>query len=167
LTGFEAAFVPGLLQTPEYARAVIRGVHPALHEDEVAQRAEVRARRQAALAKRGTGLWMVLDEAVLHRTVGGEEVMHEQMQSLAQAAQRKNTVVQIVPFGAGAHPGSQGSFILMGFPDPDPDLVYVETLTGNLFLEKPEEVHNYRINFEHLIALALSPAKSLAMIATK
>jgi transcriptional regulator with XRE-family HTH domain len=165
LTGFESAFVPGLLQTQEYARAVIRGVHPTLPEDDVHSRAEVRARRQAALAKKpGTALWLVLDEAVLLRTVGSAEIMHEQMDSLVQTASRKNTVVQIVPFSAGAHPGSQGSFLLMDFPEPDPALVYVETLTGNLFLEKPDEVTLYRANFEHLIALALSPDDSLKKI---
>jgi transcriptional regulator with XRE-family HTH domain len=165
LTGFENAFVPGLLQTPDYARAVIRGVHPTLAEDDVHSRAEVRARRQEALAKKpGLALWLVLDEAILHRTVGGNDVMRAQMDRLVQAAESKTTVVQVVPFEAGAHPGSQGSFILMDFPEPDPALVYLETLTGNLFLEKPDEVALYRSNFEHLIALALSPTDSLKKI---
>lgn len=165
LTGFDASFVPGLLQTPEYARAVIRGVHPTLAEDEVHSRAEVRARRQEALAKKpGNSLWLVLDEAVLQRTVGGDDVMQGQVERLVQAANDKSTIVQIVPFGAGAHPGSQGSFMLMEFPDPDPTLVYIETLTGNLFLEKSDEVAQYRSHFEHIIALALSPAESLKRI---
>lgn len=165
LTGFESAFVPGLLQTPDYARAVIRGVHPILQEDEVHKRAEVRARRQESLARKsGHALWLVLDESVLQRNVGGDDVMQGQMDRLVQAASQKNTVLQIIPFGAGAHPGSQGSFILMEFPEPDPTLVYIETLTGNLFLEKPEEVSLYRSNFEHIIALALSPADSLKKI---
>ena len=165
LTGFENAFVPGLLQTPDYARAVIRGVHPTLQEDDVARRAEVRARRQEALAKKpGLALWMVLDEAILHRRVGGEEVMRAQMQRLAAEARKKNTIIQVMPFASGAHPGSQGAFIVMDFPEPDPALVYIETLASNLFLEKPEEVATYRSNFEHLIALALSPPESLKMI---
>jgi transcriptional regulator with XRE-family HTH domain len=165
LTGFENAFVPGLLQTPEYARAVVRGVHPTLPEEDVERRAEVRIRRQEALAKKpAVSLWMVLDEAVLHRTVGGPDVMHAQMQRLAAEAGKKNTVIQVVPYSAGAHPGSQGAFLVMDFPEPDPALVYIETLSGNLFLETPPEVQQYRSNFEQLIALSLSPAESLRMI---
>ncbi|MEV6494926.1 helix-turn-helix transcriptional regulator [Actinoplanes sp. NPDC051633] len=162
---FEPSFVHGLLQTPEYARALIRGLDPTLDEEDVARRAEVRARRQAALeGKANVALWMVLDEAVLHRKVGGDTVMQAQLEHLATMARRKDTVLQIVPFDAGAHPGSRGAFTLMEFPDPDPALVYIETLTGNLFLEKPAEVSQYRANFEQLIAQALSPQASLRMI---
>lgn len=167
LTGFEPSFVPGLLQTPEYAQALIRGLEPALHEDDVARRAVVRARRQETLAEREVQLWFVLDEAVLHRRVGGPGVMEEQMEALAAAAKRKTTTVQVVPFDAGAHPGSRGAFMVMEFPDPDPALVYIETRTGNLFLEKTEEVDLYRTDFEQLIAQAASPAESLKMIIAK
>jgi transcriptional regulator with XRE-family HTH domain len=166
LTGAETAFVPGLLQIPEYARALIRGVHPSLQEDDIASRAEVRARRQEALAKKGTALWMVLDEAVLHHAVGGPDVMRAQLDRLLQE-DSKRVVLQVVPFGVGAHPASMGSFILMEFPDPDPDLVYIETLTGNLFLEKPEEVALHRANLEHLIARAQSPAETRKMITAR
>jgi hypothetical protein len=164
LTGFEPSFVHGLLQTPDYARALIRGLDPSLHEDEVAQRAEVRARRQDDLARKSTALWMVLDEAVLHRIVGGPDIMRAQLDHLVETAQRKNLTVQIVPFGAGAHPGSRGAFMVMEFKEPDPTLIYLDTRAGNLFLEKPEEVAQYRADFERLIAQALSPAESISMI---
>jgi hypothetical protein len=166
LTGVEASLVPGLLQTPDYARALIRGVHPTLPEEDVAQRAEVRARRQDTLARKGTALWMVLDEAVLHHAVGGKEVMRAQLDRLLQE-DSKRVVLQVVPYSVGAHPASMGSFILMEFPEPDPDLVYIETLTGNLFVEKPEEVALHAANFKHLIARALGPAETRKMITEK
>ena len=166
LTAFNNAFVPGLLQTPNYARAVIRGVHPSLPEDDVTRRAEVRARRQESLAARGVMQWLVLDEAILHREVGGPKVMQEQLQRLSDEAARKDIILQIVPFSAGAHPGSQGAFMIMEFPPPDLPLIYIETLTGNLFLEKSEEVALYRANFQLLIAQALSPVDSLNLINT-
>lgn len=161
---FQNAFVPGLLQTPDYARAVVRGVHPTLDEAIVQRRAEVRARRQDALAQRGVTLWTVIDEAILHRAVGGEEVMQAQMQALVDAIDSKRAVVQIVPFASGAHPGSQGAFTVLSFPAPDPTLVYVETLASNLFIEEQEEVKVYQANFQHLVALSLSPHASLKMI---
>jgi hypothetical protein len=166
LTGAETAFVPGLLQTPEYARALIRGVHPDLPDDNVARRAEVRARRQDALAKKGTKLWMVLDEGALYHLVGGTEVMGAQLDRLLQE-DAKRVTVQVIPYSVGAHPASMGSFVLMEFAVPDPDLVYIETLTGSLFVEAPEEVALHRANFEHLIARALSPAETRKMITAK
>lgn len=167
LTGFEPSVVHGLLQTPDYARALIRGLDPNLHEDDVTSRAEVRARRQEALAKRGTALWMVLDEAVLHRMVGGPDIMRAQLDHLLKCAQTKTTTIQLVPFDAGAHPGSRGAFMVMDFPEPDPTLIYIETRGGNLFLEKPEEVALYRADFEQLIAQALSPAETIKMITAR
>ena len=166
LTGAETAFVPGLLQTPDYARALIRGLHPSLPEEDVSRRAEVRARRQEVLAAKGTALWMVLDEATLHHAVGGPDVMRAQLDRLLQE-DAKRIVLQVVPFSIGAHPASLGSFIIMDFPEPDPSLVYIETLTGSLFLEQPEEVALHRQNFEHLIARALSPAETRKMITAR
>ncbi|MFI5840508.1 DUF5753 domain-containing protein [Catenuloplanes sp. NPDC051500] len=165
LNAFDAAFVPGLLQTPEYARAVIRGVHRTMPEDEVAQRAEVRARRQEVLARKRTPLWMVIDEAILHRPVGGPEVMRAQLDALLDGDARR-VQLQVVPFGVGAHPGSQGSFVVMQFAE-DPDLVYIETLTGSVILESAEEVSLHSSNFEHLIALALSQADSRKLISAR
>ena len=92
--------------------------------------------------------------------------MRAQMERLVVEAGKKNIVIQVVPFSAGAHPGSQGAFLVMDFPEPDPALVYIETLSGNLFLETPGEVQTYRSNFEQLIALSLSPAESLKLIKT-
>ncbi len=167
LTAYDNAFVPGQLQTQKYARAVIRGVHPTLPEEDVTRRAEVRARRQESLAARSVMQWLVLDEAILHREVGGPEVMQEQLQHLSDQASRKDIMIQIVPFSAGAHPGLQGPFTIMEFPPPDLALIYIETLTGNLFLEKPDEVELYRANFQQLIAQALSPTDSLNLINSK
>ncbi|HEX8346574.1 MAG TPA: helix-turn-helix transcriptional regulator, partial [Actinoplanes sp.] len=165
LTDFEQAFVPGLLQTSDYARAVIRGIHPNLPMEDVESRAEVRVRRQGVLTKKNpVDLWAVMDEAVLHRTIGGADVMRAQMERLTTEAHKPNITIQVVPYGAGAHPGLQGAFVVMEFPAPNPALVYVETMTGELFLEKEAEVEQYLGNFKQLIALAASPTESLRMI---
>jgi transcriptional regulator with XRE-family HTH domain len=163
LTSFENVFVPGLLQTPDYARALIRGTRPTLTDEEVMQRAEVRARRQDSVTKKNTKLWMVLDEAILYREVGGPAVMKAQLDQLLEIDD-KRTIVQVVPFGAGAHPCAQNASVLMEFREADLAVVYIELLTNTVFLEKPEEVALHRDNFEHLIARALSPEDTRKMI---
>lgn len=165
LLTFEQGFVPGLLQTKEYARAVIQGIHPTLPRDDLDGRTEVRIRRQEVLTKQNpVSLWAVVDEAVFHRSIGSAEVMRAQMQRLAEAVEQPNVTLQVVPYTAGAHPGLHGAFVLMEFPDPDPALVYIETMAGELFLEKEADVEQYRATWQRLIAQALSPAESLKVI---
>lgn len=166
LVGVENTLVPGLLQTSDYARALMRGVHPPLHDEEVERRAEVRARRQESLARKGTEIWMVIGEAVLWNEVGGPDVMHAQLGQLLEE-DRKRITLQVVPFKVGAHPGSMGSFVIMQYPESDLDLVYIETLTSSAFLETEEEVAMHRRSFEYLIAQALSPDKTREMIAER
>jgi hypothetical protein len=109
-------------------------------------------------------LWAVIDEAVLHRPIGGESVMRAQLNHLAEKSDQPNITTQVIPFGAGAHPGLLGSFVVLDFAEPDPPIVYLDTMVGELFLEKDTDVERYRSMFQQLIAQALSPAESLKSI---
>jgi transcriptional regulator with XRE-family HTH domain len=165
LTTFEQGFVPGLLQTLDYSRAVIRGMEPTMPAEDVDSRAEVRVRRKGVLTRKNpVALWAVADEAVLNRPVGGAKVMREQLNHLVEAAGQPNITMQIIPFSAGAHPGLLGAFVVMDFAEPDPPIVYLDTMAGELFLEKEADVERYRATFQQLIAQALSPAESLKII---
>jgi transcriptional regulator with XRE-family HTH domain len=159
---YESQFIPGLLQTEAYTRALLDGSVPLLPADKVQPRIEARLQRQVALTKKPPlQLWAILDEAVLHRTVGGAEVMAEQLNRLIDAARQPHITLQVIPFDVGAHPGMSGPFAIMDFPDKaDPELVYTESMAGELFLERDSEVRRYATMFEHLRALALSPNDS-------
>jgi transcriptional regulator with XRE-family HTH domain len=160
LSNYETVFVPGLLQTQDYARAVIRGVVPAITDDQVDRHVEARMRRQDVFKRTDPmQLWAVIDEAAIRRQVGGPNVMHAQLQHLAEAAKAPHITIQAIPYEAGAHPGMPGSFVVMEFPDPsDAALVYTDSMAGDLFLEKESDVARYRATFQQLVAQALSPA---------
>ncbi|MBQ1076068.1 helix-turn-helix transcriptional regulator [Micromonospora sp. C31] len=163
---YESLFVPGLLQTENYARAVIRGVLPLATDADVQARVEARMQRQESLRKaEPLRLWAILDEAVLHRLTGGPAVMAEQLDALVSAAGQPNVTLQVIPFTSGAHAGMPGSFVVMDFPDPaDPALVYVDSMAGDLFLEREADVRRYTSTFEHLRATALDPTSSIKLI---
>ncbi|MEV6983211.1 helix-turn-helix transcriptional regulator [Sphaerisporangium sp. NPDC051017] len=166
LLNFESLFVPGLLQTEDYARAVIRGTLPMASRDEVDGRLEARMQRQALLVKdEPPHLWAVIDEAVLHRHVGGGKVMRAQLQRLHDAADQPNVTLQVVPFVGGAHPGMHGSFIIMQFERGNADIVYLESMTNDLFLESETDIKRYNLVFEHLRAVSSSPAATRALVA--
>ncbi|MCT2282258.1 helix-turn-helix domain-containing protein [Micromonospora chalcea] len=163
---YESLFVPGLLQTENYARAVIRGVLPLATDADVQARVEARMQRQESLRKtEPLRLWAILDEAVLHRLTGGPAVMAEQLNALVSAAGKPHVTLQVIPFTSGAHAGMPGSFVVMDFPDPaDPALVYVDSMAGDLFLEREADVRRYTSTFEHLRATALDPTSSIKLI---
>lgn len=165
--GYESQLVPGLLQTEAYADAAIAGNRPTLHPEDRRSRVEVRMQRKAALTKaRPLHLWSIIDEAVLHREVGGPAVMAQQLRTLVDEAEKPNIQLQVIQFSAGSHPGMTGSFVVMNFADPrDPVVVYIENRAGDLFLEKPEDVKRYAADFDHLRAMALNPADSSRLIA--
>ena len=166
LNGYDAEFVPGLLQTRDYALAVHRASLPTGTEEEIERYVSLRMERQD-LAKSPDGLqtWFVLNEAVLHRRVGGHAVMREQLAWLAEASVLPNVTVQVIPFGGGAHPGMDGQFSILGFPDAaDSNVVYIEYQTGALYLESAEEVSRYKLIFDHLRAQALPVDASRALI---
>jgi transcriptional regulator with XRE-family HTH domain len=163
---YESLFVPGLLQTEDYARAVIRGGFPSASRDEVERRVQVRMERQDVL--RGDNpleLWGIVDEAALRRQVGGRKVMHGQLGCLLEAAELPQVTLQVIPFGAGAHVGMPGSFVFMQFSDATiSDVVYIDSMAGELFLEAESDVRRYRLVFEHLRAVAESPGASRSLI---
>ncbi len=164
---YNAELVTGLLQTEAYARAVMAAAMRADGDEEIERQIAVRLERQKRLtATDAPTLWAVMNEAVLHRQVGGPAVMAAQLAHIGQLAARPNVTVQVLPFTAGAHPAMLGSFTLMQFPDPaDRDVVYLEAETGALYLEKPEDVARYSLMIDYLRAQALGPAESRALIA--
>ncbi len=159
--------VPGLLQTEAYARAVIRAVRPGYDEESVERRVAARLTRQKVLLDRVSPpqLVLVLNEAVLRRLVGDAHVMAAQLQALAAAAQRPQVTVQVLPFSAGAHAGLEGGFVLIEFPgETDPDVVYVEGIMGDLYLESVEEVKRYQSAFERIQVVSFESSESLTFI---
>ncbi len=165
---YESLFIPGLLQTPEYSRAMSQGVLPAATEPEIDERVQARIERQKLLdGPEPLQLWAVVDEAAVRRVVGGRQVMAAQLEHVLAMMKRPNVTVQVIPFDAGAHPGMPGSFIFLEFRDEgDPELVYVDAQAGDMFLESEDDLRRYRTMFDHLRASALSPARSADLIAS-
>ena len=166
---FDAVTVHGLLQTEEYARAVIdAGLMALWAPAETDRRVDVRMTRQRLLTRKPgpLRLWAVIHEAALRCQVGSPAVMRAQCAHLTELAGLPNVTLQVLPNAAGAHPGTAGTFSILEFPEPhDPAVAYVETLTGNLFVETDAEVHRYTLAFSQLSAMALSPEESQAFIA--
>ncbi|MFI9404191.1 helix-turn-helix domain-containing protein [Nocardia sp. NPDC052316] len=163
---YQTSTIPGLLQTMEYATAVIDTSMPKVEAAIMEDRARARMDRAANLTKEDPlELWVVMDEAAIRRTVGGPAVMHGQLDRLLQETKRKNVILQILPFDAGAHPGMAGSFTLLDFHDPaDPELVYVEGIAGDELIEGHPEIRRFGVIFDQLRAMALSPRDSAEMI---
>ena len=156
---YEIQFVPGLLQTREYARAVILLGHAGASAEEIDRRVELRAHRQQILARsQPPQLWAVIDEAVLRRPIGGVEVMKAQIEALIEASKHPNIRLQIIPFHAGGHAAAGGPFAILRFPEPElPDVVYVEQLTSAIYLDKREDVDHYAIAMERVCIDAEPP----------
>ena len=149
---YEVQFVPGLLQTQEYARAVINLGRTGTSDLDADQRVTLRMARQQVLHRpRALRLWAVLDEAVLRRPIGGADVMRGQIEHLITVTKMPNVTIQIVPFGAGGHAAAGGAFSILRFPDEQmPDIVYAEQLTSALHLDKREDVDRYLEAMERL-----------------
>jgi transcriptional regulator with XRE-family HTH domain len=163
---FQSTTVPGLLQTEEYARAMLESVVPEFSPERVDQLINVRLTRQQSLTREPPlQFWAVLDEPVLHRLVGGYRVMRDQLQRIVEAAQLPNVTIQIIPFTAGAHPAMESSFDILEFGTVAPSLVYVEGLIGYMYLERPQDLERYERVFERLRDMALSPQESIELMA--
>lgn len=164
---YAAELVPGLFQTADYYRAFMRTAPAAGDEEAIERKIAVRSGRQERLTSDDPPeCWAVLNEAAIRRVVGGTEVMRAQLQHITALADRPQINVQVLPFRTGAHPAMDGSFIILGFPEaPDPDVVYLESQTGSLYLEKLPEVDRYQAMFNHLVAKALGPEESIRLIA--
>ncbi|MEV5439860.1 helix-turn-helix transcriptional regulator [Streptomyces sp. NPDC052682] len=163
----ETTVVPGLLQTPEYARAVTKAAVEGLSEERLDTLVEVRLARQDVLrADPPLELNAVLDEAVLRREVGGPGVMARQRARLVEAARMPHVRLQVLPFAAGAHIGVTGPFVIFSFPDTsDLDVVVLDHLTSSVYLERKEDLQAYTEAFNALQIHALSPEDSLDFIA--
>ena len=167
LHDFQPSVVPGLLQTEDYARAVLRGAPRAGRAEDIDQKVALRMRRQAVLDQPGPPrVQVVLSESVLWVQVGGAAVMRAQLLRLADLAARPDLTLQVLPLRAAAHAQPVSPFTMLEFADPaDPTVVYLEYLTGSLLLEDEEEVQHYRVVFDHLRAQALGPGPSADLIA--
>ncbi|MFD6289978.1 helix-turn-helix domain-containing protein [Streptomyces sp. NPDC060205] len=163
----ENSVVPGLLQTPEYAREVTRAAVDGAHDGKVDALVEVRLARQDVLrSNKPLQLSAVLDEAVLRRTVGGPEVMARQLDRLREAAHLPHVRIQVLPFGVGAHIGVTGPFVIFSFTNrSDLDVVVLDHLTSSLYLEQREDLRSYEEAFDSLQGQALSPEDTLDFIA--
>ncbi len=164
---YEVQFVPGLLQTEEYARAVVMQGSPGLSPEEVDNRVNVRLGRQRRFSKENAPrLWAIVDEAALRRPMGGRDVLAGQVKRLMEAVSEPNITLQVMPFKYGGHGAEGGAFTIMRFPEADlPDMVYMEYLTGAHYIDKPEEVEVYAAVMERLSVAGTSPEKTRDILA--
>ena len=164
---YMSLIVPALLQTADYARAIIGAVRPDLPRAEIDRRVELRMSRQALLDRDDPPeLRVLLDEAVLQRPVGGPAVMAAQLRRLLEDAQRPAVTLRVLPIVTGAHAGMDGPFTIFGFPAPaEPDVIALDSAADALYLEGAEDLRRYRRVFERLLPAALPPEESTAFIA--
>ncbi|MEU6578665.1 helix-turn-helix transcriptional regulator [Streptomyces sp. NPDC046805] len=162
---YEPHYVTGLLQTHPYARAVLGGGFPNADDEDLARRVNLRLRRQALLEKSDAPtLWVVLEEAVLHRVVGGPEVMRAQIERIIEVSELEHVSVDVVPFTAGAHVGACAPFTYFRFEEPElPDIVYTEMLSGAVYLDQRSDVVAH-LEAHNRMSLLTSNAQSRALL---
>ena len=160
---YEVQFVPGLLQTPDYMRAVVSLGRNKMPREDIERRVDLRITRQQVLYRpRPVRLWAVVDEAALRRPIGGKEVMRAQIDHLMTAAKSPSVTLQVIPFGSGGHAGAGGSFTILRFADHQmPDVVYLEQLTSALYLDRREDVDAYLEAMERLCVEADPPGRTM------
>lgn len=164
IVDFEPLLVPGLLQTPDYTRAVMKAC--GVDDAEAQNRVTARLSRQAVLTRdEPPTLHAIVDEAVLRRVLGSPWVMARQLHHLIEATGRPNVTLQVIPLSVGGHTGLDGSFALLDFPRNRP-VVHLEHKVSGLFLEEPDQVNVFRREVDRLIGVALSPADSVELVAT-
>ncbi|MFD9480941.1 helix-turn-helix domain-containing protein [Streptomyces nojiriensis] len=161
---YQGEFVPGLLQTAEYATELCRA-SAVQTEDDIRKLVEVRLQRQEILTETSPpDLWAVIHQSALVHVIGNRHVMARQLEHMLAIVRLTNVTVQVLPYDAGAYPAT-GPFTILGFPEQvDPDVVYREGLTDSVYLEDPTDVSGYTKAFDHLRALALSPQRSASLI---
>ncbi|MEU6075084.1 helix-turn-helix transcriptional regulator [Micromonospora sp. NPDC047074] len=162
IRSYEVQFVPGLLQTREYARAVVLLGHGRAAPGEIDRRVALRMQRQRLLYRdRPPQLWAVVDEAALRRPIGGPEVMRGQVAALIEATKSPNIRLQVIPFAAGGHAAAGGAFTILRFGDQElPDIVYIEQLTSALYLDKRDDLDYYAVAMERLCVEAEPPERT-------
>lgn len=164
---YQVQFVPGLLQTPDYARAVISAGDPDAPAAEIDRRVAMRMARQELLTRASPPrLWAVIDEAALHRPIGSNDIMRDQLQALIKKLGLDHIIVQVMPFRFGAHAAEAGAFSILRFPEPDlPDVIYLEHLTSAIYLDKRRDVDPYLQAMERLCAQAEPRHRTPAILA--
>lgn len=161
LRNYETELIPGLLQTEEYARQVITSMRVDLNSAQVDTLVKVRMNRKNLLeGESAAKLWAVIDEAAFRRIEGSPKVLRGQLEHLLESMERTHVTVQMLPFSAGFHPGLDGSFVLMAFPEPNPDVVWVENGPHSVYFEGSADVGRYTEVFDHLRARALGPPET-------
>ncbi|MFG2077819.1 helix-turn-helix domain-containing protein [Nonomuraea maritima] len=163
---YEVQFVPGLLQTKEYARAVVTAGGAGIGAEEIARRVDLRLERQRILDRPdGPVFWAVIDEAALRRPIGGVEVMRAQIEHLIDLMRQERITIQVMPFSYGGHSAEGGAFSILRFPDRDlPDVVYVEQLASALYLDKREDADRYSEVMERLCAVSTTPDETIDLL---
>lgn len=164
---FDSAVVPGLLQTPEYVRALHEDPLPFGSRDLIGQRIQARLRRQELITRPSPPpleLRAILDEAVLHRVIGGPAVMAAQLKRVVQETARPNVTVQVIPYSVGAHPALDSNFNILEFSGSAADIVYSEGMVGFIYLDRPEDINRYHEVFQHLSQIALPPDQSAELM---
>lgn len=163
ISQFETIFVPGILQTEDYASAILHVFHGDKYAPErLAALVDLRTRRRELLTRRDTKFSLVMDESVIHRVVGGPSVMRQQLETLVASAELPNVTIRIVPFTVGSYPGMKGSFELVEFDDmPDENIVFVEEQSGSFFDEDPGVTGNYLETFRRITERSLKPTDSV------
>jgi transcriptional regulator with XRE-family HTH domain len=164
LFNFETVLIPGYLQTVPYMREVMRGVMVG-DEEEIDRRVVARLQRQTQVRRTNTELTAIVCESALRAQIGGPVVMRDQLNHLVEAATRPHVRLRVVPTSAGAHPGLEGAFIRLRFPDR-PGVVFVGCGTSSLFLEETDDIEHYKIVAAELLKLALSHEESVASVAS-
>jgi transcriptional regulator with XRE-family HTH domain len=166
LRTYETHFIPGLLQTAEYARAVLASTTPPLSGRDLDRAVTLRITRQKVLTRPDpVRVWAIVDEAALRREVGGPEIQRGQLEHLLDLLERPNVALQVLPLSSGVHAGG-GSFSLLRFGDPDlPDVVYVEQLVSALYVDKLEHVERYTEVMDRLAVASLTPEASVDFVA--
>jgi transcriptional regulator with XRE-family HTH domain len=166
ISTYNSGAIHGLLQTEGYARAMLRTEAPPLAAKEIQQRVEARLTRQTNLLRAdGPAFHAVIDEAAIRRMVGGPDVMQAQLERIGVVMQLPNVTVQVIPFKAGAHPAMESIFTVLSFEQATvQDLVYVEGLVGNIYLERPSDLHRYRTIFERLCGIALDAGQTQSLL---
>jgi hypothetical protein len=163
---YEVQYIPGLLQTPDYTRAVMAG--RSVFDADMDRRVQIRQERQKVLVREQDPprLWAVVDEAALRRPVGSRENMRQQLAYLLEMMERPNVTVQVLPFQSGAHAAEAGAFTILRFAEPDlPDVVYLEHLAGALYLDKRDDVDVYLQVIERIAVDALTPTLTVDALA--
>jgi transcriptional regulator with XRE-family HTH domain len=167
ISWYETIRIPGLLQTPDYTRALLRSLIPSMGAEAIDHYVELRGERQSHLiTKPQLRLWAILDQATVTRQVGGPKVLYDQVQRLIEVAQQlPNVTLQLVPFSAGGHAGMDGSFSILTFPPGSlGDVIYIENRTGHLFLSRESDLKVFREVLNYLRATAANPDESLDLL---